>query len=88
MSALEPVSVPLGTHVAAATVSGVPTAKVVDNKGPLSGKRFVFTGVLAGLTWDEAEERVKSHGGKVLKEGVEVRRGGGGGGRFGRLDKR
>lgn len=50
----------------AAPASGVITAEVaVDKIGPLNGKRSVFTGVLAGLTWNDAEEIVKSHGGKV-----------------------
>jgi NAD-dependent DNA ligase len=40
-------------------------ASSVDGKGALSGKSVVFTGVLAGLSRGDAEDVVKSHGGKV-----------------------
>ena len=33
--------------------------------GPLSGKTFVLTGTLSGMTRDEAKQRIVEHGGKV-----------------------
>lgn len=38
-----------------------------DSIGPLNGKTVVFTGELAGLSRDEAEDAVKCYGGKVLR---------------------
>lgn len=40
-----------------------PRQKTQD--GPLSGKTFVLTGTLAGMTRDEAKQRIVEHGGKV-----------------------
>ena len=41
------------------------TPSLENGPGPLSGKRFVFTGTLDEMTRDEAETRVKSLGGSV-----------------------
>jgi DNA ligase (NAD+) len=37
----------------------------VAEDGPLSGKTFVLTGTLTGMTRDEAKQRIVEHGGKV-----------------------
>jgi DNA ligase (NAD+) len=36
-----------------------------SQEGPLSGKTFVLTGTLAGLTRDQAKTRIEAAGGKV-----------------------
>ena len=38
---------------------------VIAKVGPLTGKTFVLTGTLAGMTRDEAKDRIQAVGGKV-----------------------
>jgi len=38
---------------------------VIATDGPLAGKTFVLTGTLAGMTRDEAKDRIQAVGGKV-----------------------
>ena len=46
--------------------AGVRPAPVVRAKGPLSGKKVVLTGGLAGMTRAEAQRRIEALGGRVV----------------------
>jgi DNA ligase (NAD+) len=37
-----------------------------DSAGPVSGRSFVLTGTLAGLTREEAKSRIEAQGGRVM----------------------
>jgi DNA ligase (NAD+) len=45
--------------------AGVNPAPVARLKGPLSGKKFVLTGALEGMTRPEAQRRIEAQGGRV-----------------------
>ena len=51
--------------VAKLRAAGVRPAPVVRVKGPLSGKKFVLTGGLEGMTRPEAQRRIEAKGGRV-----------------------
>jgi len=45
--------------------AGVKPAAIVRVRGPLSGKKLVLTGALAGMTRPEAQRRIEAKGGRV-----------------------
>jgi DNA ligase (NAD+) len=52
--------------IARLRAAGVKPAAVVAVQGPLSGKKFVLTGGLAGMTRAEAQRRIEALGGRVV----------------------
>jgi DNA ligase (NAD+) len=52
--------------IARLRAAGLKPAPVVAAQGPLSGKKFVLTGGLAGMTRAEAQRRIEALGGRVV----------------------